>query len=341
VAAADGETFLTFSAPSDTGTAASSGPIGSCPFANSGYVYRSKAGGQFTQVSFTVHSFDGSTSGGFVNFAGCANTNHLDTHPLHEGYYALAGGGGYSWVSIDGGQNWTGAKPLGLGALASNPSYYINVITSMAFEPTDASGQRFWAASGSSFAFDFTQINAATEAPIAVPDGFGHLFFTTNGGQTWQAALGTGSRTLPNVPVRRVQVDPGDANTVYVATDAGLYWTKDHGANFDRFGVGLPIVQVGDFCIAPGANRIVVATFGRGFWSVDATAAGQVAGVRGTGDLDFNLRLDAFDLIDLTAAMGASSASSNYRQQADLTGTNNLIDDADLGAFLSVAGGAP
>ena len=142
-----------------------------------------------------------------------------------------------------------------------------------------------------------------------------------------------------------VRVDPGDAATIYVGTILGLYRSTDGGQTFERFGNGLPMVEVTDLCIAPasaqGTGSIKISTFGRGFWELDLGPGGAASGVRGHGDLDFNQRLDAFDLVDLVAAMGSTWQSEGYRPEADLTGDTNRIDDADLAAFLRAAGGAP
>ena len=106
-------------------------------------------------------------------------------------------------------------------------------------------------------------------------------------------------------------------------------------------GLGLPLVDVSQICITPATGSVKVATYGRGFWEIDQHAAGIEAGTKGRGDLDFNQRLDPFDLLDLVAAMGTTNASDGYRQEADLTGDVAAVDDADLAAFLARFGGTP
>ena len=152
---------------------------------------------------------------------------------------------------------------------------------------------------------------------------------------------GSGAHQLPNTLVNTIKMDPHDAQTVYVGTALGVYVTHDGGATFDRMGLGLPLADVTQICITPSTGSVRVSTYGRGFWEVDQHAAGIEAGAKGRGDLDFNQRLDAFDLLDLVAAMGKTNASDAYRQEADLAGSTSAIDDADLSAFLSRFGGSP
>ena len=62
---------------------------------------------------------------------------------------------------------------------------------------------------------------------------------------------------------------------------------------------------------------------------------------RGQSDKLFDLRVDGSDLLDLADAFGSTQASATYRYQADMTGTTNAVDDADLTALLAKFGGQP
>jgi hypothetical protein len=155
--------------------------------------------------------------------------------------------------------------------------------------------------------------------------------------------LGSGNSKLPNVPATGVLVDTGDASgmTIYVSTIAGLYRTTDGGQTFARFGAGLPLAEVSGMCLSPASGHLTVSVWGRGFWQLDVNATGNAAGVRGDGDMEHHLRLDGFDLIDMVASMGATQADARYRYEADMTGSTNAIDDADLTLFLGRFGGTP
>jgi len=210
----------------------------------------------------------------------------------------------------------------------------------VAFDPSDPTGNRYWVGSEATTAFDTTLPAAANPPAQPVPDSLGHLFRTDDRGMSWTPVLGSGTATLPNVPIASLKADPNDPNTLYVGTYVGLYKTIDGGQTFTR-DPGLPLVKVTDICVAPSSSNMKVATYGRGIWQLNLGPGGLAAGAKGLGDLDFNQRLDGFDLPDLAAALGSTTASTAYRQEADLVGSTNAVDDSDLVAFLQKFGGRP
>ena len=115
----------------------------------------------------------------------------------------------------------------------------------------------------------------ASESPAA---GAAHVGRSSDGGLSWVRADGG----LPDAPVTKLAVDPGDpgGNTVYAATWLGLYRTTDGGGNWERFGAGLPAVRVADVWVAPDSAVIRVATAGRGIWELasDFTAGTVTVG---------------------------------------------------------------
>jgi photosystem II stability/assembly factor-like uncharacterized protein len=83
---------------------------------------------------------------------------------------------------------------------------------------------------------------------------------------------GSGSGSLPFVPLNAVIIDPSNADTTYyAATDIGVFVTRDGGATWADFGstLGLPNVRVTDLHLMPDGRRLVAATFGRGAWAID------------------------------------------------------------------------
>ncbi len=96
------------------------------------------------------------------------------------------------------------------------------------------------------------------------------VYRSTNGGATWSDI----TANLPTAPANSLAIDPQNANTVYVATDAGVYFTTEV-ANctqilsncWSAFGSGLPGAPVVALSAAPdGASPqvLVAATYGRG-----------------------------------------------------------------------------
>lgn len=98
------------------------------------------------------------------------------------------------------------------------------------------------------------------------------IYRTTNGGATWTDI----TANLPLAPANSVAIDPQSANTVYIATDAGVFFTTEV-ANcaqaisncWSQFGDGLPGAPVVALAASPASASpqvLVAATYGRGIW---------------------------------------------------------------------------
>ena len=100
-------------------------------------------------------------------------------------------------------------------------------------------------------------------------DGLGHIFYTNNSGAWWIQVDGN----LPDVPVNDIVIDPTDAtdNTIYIATDAGVYASANATAGgattWSMLQVGLPNSQVLSLKLRDASRMLVAATHGRGMWS--------------------------------------------------------------------------
>ena len=96
--------------------------------------------------------------------------------------------------------------------------------------------------------------------------GTGHIFKTTNKGANWTNI----SANLPDVPVNGLVISRTDPdNVLYAATDIGVWYTRDAGQSWARFGDALPNVVVYDIDIDKRGN-LIAATHGRGMWITDA-----------------------------------------------------------------------
>jgi hypothetical protein len=103
---------------------------------------------------------------------------------------------------------------------------------------------------------------------------------TTDGGAHWTDL----NSNLPETPASDIVVDPQDANTVYIATDEGVYFTTEVASCalawsncWSVFGNGLPAAPVVALSTSPaGASSpvLVAATYGRGIWQSPLWTAG-------------------------------------------------------------------
>jgi photosystem II stability/assembly factor-like uncharacterized protein len=94
---------------------------------------------------------------------------------------------------------------------------------------------------------------------------------TTDYGQTWSDITGYGSGSVstngfPNVATYCVSVMPYNTDIIWVGTDIGLIESTDGGATWHLASNGLPQVAIWEIRIVD--DEVVVATHGRGIWSV-------------------------------------------------------------------------
>jgi photosystem II stability/assembly factor-like uncharacterized protein len=95
--------------------------------------------------------------------------------------------------------------------------------------------------------------------------GLGHVFESTDGGQSWSDASGN----FPDVPVNDVVVL--DGGRVVAATDLGVLYRAPGSQDWRRLGNGLPTTVVMDLSVGPDGN-VYVATHGRGIWRIPRSA---------------------------------------------------------------------
>jgi hypothetical protein len=75
---------------------------------------------------------------------------------------------------------------------------------------------------------------------------------------------------LPHSPVNVIREDPKSANVLYCGTDMGVYVSRDKGRSWQSIQGNLPAsVSVNDLFIHPRELNLVIATYGRGVYSLD------------------------------------------------------------------------
>ncbi len=93
-----------------------------------------------------------------------------------------------------------------------------------------------------------------------------YVWKSTDYGRTWTDI----SKGIPLGPVNVIREDPIDRNILYVGADQGVYVTIDGAKTWQTLGSNLPSAYVHDLIIHPRDNMIVIATHGRGMWTLDA-----------------------------------------------------------------------
>jgi len=303
-------------------------------------VYKWQSGApSWSNVSGTLHWQDtNQNTGGFTTVDGTPIAlRNLAAHPKSAQVWGAVSNR-YAYMTSSGGARWlVSVQPR--PPQSAGGAY---LLSSIEFDPRDPTGLTYYVTTLATALID------AQNKFFDYPPDFGHVFQTSDGGYTWKSigAQPVANGGLPNVGADVIKVDPDDSTILYVGTVIGLYRSTNSGASWTRFGAGmLPLVEVRDICFAPpaapgGSERLTIATYGRGFWQID-TAASSVAGVRGLGDTNFDSRIDGEDLIDLADGFNTDQSNPRYRWQADLVGSVNQIDQADLNALLAKFGGRP
>lgn len=105
------------------------------------------------------------------------------------------------------------------------------------------------------------------------------VYRSTNGGATWTNI----TANLPPAPANSLAIDPQNANTVYIATDQGVYFTTAVGSCGQQssncwsvFGTGLPgapAVALSAASLRASEPVLVAATYGRGIWQTPLWSA--------------------------------------------------------------------
>jgi hypothetical protein len=117
-------------------------------------------------------------------------------------------------------------------------------------------------------------ITAVTASPdnVTAYVGFGSFDSSERivryNGVSWVNVTGTG---LPNLPINDIVVDTSLPNTVYVATDSGVYRSQNINVaspTWARFGTGLPNVVVSGLELHEFTRTLRAATHGRGMWDI-------------------------------------------------------------------------
>jgi len=93
-----------------------------------------------------------------------------------------------------------------------------------------------------------------------------NVWKTTNGGATWSSITGTGTGTLPQVPVRAIVRDLYSANSLMVGTEIGVFSTTDGGQSWSVSNDMPTNVSVDELVYMNNSTTLLAGTHGRGVW---------------------------------------------------------------------------
>ena len=164
----------------------------------------------------------------------------LDVSAANPLRYYAGTDDGRVWRSLDGGVSWTNVS-------AGLPLYYVTRVTADPVDPDVV----YVCLSG---------LGQGQQSP--------HVFRSANRGDTWEPI----AANLPEVPVNDLVVDPSQTSTLFLATDVGVYITRNLGAEWYAFGSGMPLQSIFDLTLHQPSRTLVAATHGRSQWKVNLDA---------------------------------------------------------------------
>ncbi len=168
------------------------------------------------------------------------------------------------------------------------------------------------------------------------------IFKSTNLASSWEELSGFGSgeessNGFPDVAVLSLLVLPHAENTIWAGTEIGIYVSEDNGASWSYSNFGLPAVAIWD--MKTSGDEVVVATYGRGLWTLTipellnappptVTLAPQFA--------DFNHNTDG-NLATVISRSEYDSLQVWVNETSYHTATNNSIGESSISFDLPVS----
>lgn len=164
----------------------------------------------------------------------------LEISPADSRVYYAGTDDGRVWRSTDAGGSWTDVS-------AGLPVRYVTRLTADPYDP---------------------QAVYVTHSGFTLDEPAAHVHRSPDQGASWVSISGN----LPDAPANDLLVDPADPQTLYLATDVGVYATRNLGAGWFPLGQGLPLQTVFDLSLHAGSRTLVAATHGRSQWKLDLGA---------------------------------------------------------------------
>jgi len=167
----------------------------------------------------------------------------------------------------------------------------------------------------------------------AAGSGLNRILKTTDAGRTWTditANLVDIPGLSTDIPLWKTVIDPRNGN-VYLGSDQGVWVLRAGTGNWDRFGVGLPNVQVKELDLNINLNILTVGTYGRSafqFYLDDVSAnSGALRASSGNASWTGPVRLAGDTSISVGGTQDLNGAAA---ATLDLVG---VVSDKSTGNF--------
>ncbi len=148
-------------------------------------------------------------------------------------------------------------------------------------------------------------------------DWSAYLYHTSDQGKTWRRLV---NDNQVDGFVCSVIQDPKDENLIFLGTDVGLYFSFDHGSNWQKWDHGLPPVQIRDMKIQTEFDDLVLGTFGRSFWVFDNLDLIRQIGQEGRAALNSDFKV--YDPADYYRTSFRSYDGIRFIAQGEFVGDN-------------------
>lgn len=149
--------------------------------------------------------------------------------------------------TTDGGQNWEKLNDY----IVTENGKHSERIMSICVSPYDE--DRVWIGLGYVGTYDDLCKNTV------------RILETNDGGKTWQNA----TKGLPVFAIQDIVFYEGSYESIFAATEQGVYFKRGTGYKWQRFGENLPNSLIGELNINYCRGKIMAATYGRGLWESD------------------------------------------------------------------------
>ena len=161
------------------------------------------------------------------------------------------------------------------------------------------------------------------------------VYRTTDGGAHWNSL----ASNLSSTPANSIAVDPDNANTVYLATDQGVFFTTQVGSCalsscWSAFGTGLPAAPVVALNVSHSGNSasvLIAATYGRGIWQTPLFTAGTTVTAAAVNPSSLSFADQTFGTTSAAQSTTLTNTGSNplavtaISMSADFTETDNCV----------------